>query len=307
MKKISSRSLAVVIAVLTGMLSGCTSFKYVGQTFPEVPYSTPVPMYMSKAEVPAGTYAIMGRGVLLSRKSMDRYDLEEALSEEARSRGADAYCVLGTKVVHIGTFGYEDDSLMLPVSSDEAYVVSLDPNSNDPKSKRNSFGEYSDVDFGETVDTKQVNYRKEYQTRVLFLKDRVRLEAILQERDAVSPRERRSEDQLPGPTAPDVAAPPKSAESKPVTEAPKSTESKAVTEAPKSAESKPVTEAPKSVESKAVTEVPKSAESKPVAAPEKKSGPAESAEPENVRPTETPAVPAKAIPASPETPPAPQK
>ncbi len=258
MKKISSKFLPAVIATLAALFSGCTSFDYVGQTFPETPYSVPIPMYMGKETVPPGVYSIIGRGVLTSRHSMDNYDLEEALSEEARARGADAYCVLGVKVERVGSFGREDDRFMMPIASADSIASATNPDGS--PLEVNSFGDETNVDFGPTVDMRQVNYRKEYLVRVLFLKNRAQLEAILQERDARSTRERRTVDLPPGPAAPAV----NSAEPK------------------KSADANiPV---------------------QPV-----KTRKDESSEPGNVEPKKTPDTPAKAIPASPETPPAPQK
>ncbi|MDD3153386.1 MAG: hypothetical protein PHS41_00855 [Victivallaceae bacterium] len=95
--------------VVCALLSGCMSFEYKGETFPETESAK---LYLSQAKAPAG-YTVIGRAVVSgSYGDITRERMLKKLQSEAQLRGAEAVIVTGTQVIPDGK------------------VVSVDPESN---------------------------------------------------------------------------------------------------------------------------------------------------------------------------------
>ena len=77
-------------AALLCFAAGCVNVDYVGQTFPPTPEGSPVLCFCSREEIQPGKYRIIGRGIFTTTRRLDKYDIQEILTDEGRKRGADA-------------------------------------------------------------------------------------------------------------------------------------------------------------------------------------------------------------------------
>ena len=84
--------------------AGCMSFDYVGQTFDPRPDSSPVVIFEKRREIPPDTYRIIGRGTLSGPARYDSYDRSQKMRTIARERGADAVCVVRTRIFPVGSY-----------------------------------------------------------------------------------------------------------------------------------------------------------------------------------------------------------
>ena len=84
------------------ILSGCTSFDYVGQKLAPLPPSQVVAFYNSKSEVPPNVYRTLGRAVISAPDGTNTEDVKAELIEKAREYGADAIEVVLFKRVKTG-------------------------------------------------------------------------------------------------------------------------------------------------------------------------------------------------------------
>ena len=120
------------------LLSGCASFEYTGRSFEPRAEDDSVAWYTAKNPVPAGKYRVIGKGILkYENRTLDSYDVEERLLEEARKRGADA--VLLEKTVTENVNSYERDAAPDPGKKKSELVKDgVDAKGN--KVEINSFG-----------------------------------------------------------------------------------------------------------------------------------------------------------------------
>ena len=91
------------------LLSGCASFDYTGRSFAPHNEDAVIAWHTAKNPVPAGKYRVIGKGELKYKAgSLDSYDVEDRLLNEARKRGADA--VMLEKTVNASISSYEIDN-----------------------------------------------------------------------------------------------------------------------------------------------------------------------------------------------------
>ena len=140
--------------------AGCLKFDYTGQSFEPLSESAPVAVFNDRGAVPAGTYRIIGRGVLSGSNEIDTYDRMSELRSQARKHGADAICLGGTVNKAAGVFPAGSDNFGEPLAA------SSNRGNLDPTGKTwamNTFGEMAPLKNQEEV-------RYEFETKVLFLK-----------------------------------------------------------------------------------------------------------------------------------------
>lgn len=94
--------LFIVAVTITIVLSGCTSFDYVGQKLAPLGPGQVVAFYNSKSEVPPNVYAILGRAVISAPDGTNTEDVKAELIEKAREYGADAIEVVLFKRIKTG-------------------------------------------------------------------------------------------------------------------------------------------------------------------------------------------------------------
>ena len=105
------------LAASAFLFSGCVSFDYTGRSFAPHDDDAVIAWHTGKNPVPAGKYRVIGKGELKYKAgSLDGYDVEERLIEEARKRGADA--VLLEKNVSTRVSSYETDNAPDPAESE---------------------------------------------------------------------------------------------------------------------------------------------------------------------------------------------
>ena len=100
---------AVGLLCLLLMVSGCVNFEYTGQEFSSLPAGELPKFYASRAAVPAGVYAVIGRGVLTTGLQEEYEDIQDVLLEEGARRGADAVCIVSTRKESIGLFASDGE------------------------------------------------------------------------------------------------------------------------------------------------------------------------------------------------------
>lgn len=84
--------------------AGCMSFDYVGQSFDPRPDSSPVTIFEKRREIPPDTYRIIGRGTLTGPTRYDSYDRSQKMRTIARDHGADAVCIVSTRIFPVGYY-----------------------------------------------------------------------------------------------------------------------------------------------------------------------------------------------------------
>lgn len=146
--------------VLLLLLAGCMSFDYVGQSFAPKSDSAVVTVFKGRAQIPADTYRIIGRGTLTGPASEDDYDRLAALREEARKHGADAICIVESSVKAAGYYPRSDGAFAPPLS---ARVNADNLNSRGEAWEIDSFGKVQTLNSKEKV-------RYTFETKCIFLK-----------------------------------------------------------------------------------------------------------------------------------------
>ncbi|MCQ2379070.1 MAG: hypothetical protein MJ016_07705 [Victivallaceae bacterium] len=169
------------------VVAGCNSAKYSGKTFEPLPSSTPVLVSWEQGEIDPAKYAIIGRGVIKFSSEADRYDVEAELTEIAQKRGADAVCILQSRVVRESLFTPEPKMISerekkliasgKPVDENDK-ILRPDPDAvpRSENSKKSEFGE-------------EISMRGEYFGRekiivwAIFWKNRADADPILRQRE----------------------------------------------------------------------------------------------------------------------------
>lgn len=89
----------VILAVFMGVISGCISTAYQGESFPA---SASLKIFPAAAQLPTG-YAIIGRGKAYGEFSgTDNLELQQKLQHLGMQHGADAMIIAGTRIVPDG-------------------------------------------------------------------------------------------------------------------------------------------------------------------------------------------------------------
>lgn len=155
-------SISKIAALLFSVvcLAGCMSFDYVGQSFAPLNESRPVNLINGRSNFSSEQYRIIGRGVLTGPKSTDLYDRQAKLRSEARARGADAVCIVSSRVKAVGFYPRSSGSFAPPASA-SSNVDNID-----------STGKtWTSDSFGQEQTLKgEKKARYEFETKVLFLK-----------------------------------------------------------------------------------------------------------------------------------------
>jgi len=147
------------------ILSGCTSFDYVGQKLKPLPPGEMVAFYNSKEEVPPKIYAVLGRAVITAPDGTDTEDVKSEIIAKAREYGANAVEVVMFKRIKTG-------EVIVPKNEQfEGPVGSWSVTSNRP----DGTPLYTDS-FVDTVPLKTHALEQyEIRAKVLFLVDKQRL------------------------------------------------------------------------------------------------------------------------------------
>lgn len=85
--------------VLLLLLCGCMSFEYTGQDFQPLAAGRLPICYKNQKLIPAGRYTIIGKAVVKTGIRADMEDIQDRLLEEAAARGADAVCIISSKII----------------------------------------------------------------------------------------------------------------------------------------------------------------------------------------------------------------
>lgn len=172
MKLLSAKIIPVLAALLC--FSGCMSFDYVGQSFTPRSKSAPVNIIQGRDSIPAGAFRIIGRGTLTGPQDTDLYDRSARLREEARSRGADAVCIVSTSVRAAGVYPRSSDEFSAPLAP-SANRDNLSP-ANTPW-ETDSFGQMKTLKSSDKV-------RYVFETKVIFLKKTADFNAEMKKRSS---------------------------------------------------------------------------------------------------------------------------
>jgi len=154
--------LSSVFLFLLLCCAGCMSFDYVGQSFDPRPDSAPVTFFEGRESVPPDAYRIIGRGTLTGPDRTHGYDRAEKMRDIARARGADAVCIIGTRIFPVGLYPRADGEFAGPATAaagDETDDIG-------EEWQTDSFGEKNISSRGEN----RVRYN--FETRLLLLKKR---------------------------------------------------------------------------------------------------------------------------------------
>lgn len=163
-----------MIPALTGLLFlvGCMSFDYVGQSFAPKGESAPVNIIYGRNRIPAEKYRIIGRGILKSPGTMDHYDSEVRLRNEARARGADAVCVISTVTRSRSGFSDQEQGAFAPPAAGRK----------DPQRSRNT--PWDPKSSGTTLTQNSQNPRVTVEKKVIFLKKTSDFNAEMKDRSS---------------------------------------------------------------------------------------------------------------------------
>ena len=166
MKQLVWYSAAVLL-----LLSGCVHVDYFGQNFDPIPEGEAVTYFKSRGEIKPGKYRIIGRAVVTTTRSLDHYDIQEVLIDEARKRGADGVVLVGFKRTRRGVYAGEMD-VAVTDTAPTTNSVNITPG-----------GEPLEVSFDRSEPLRgEQHARTELELRVLFLKDKEALEQQLARR-----------------------------------------------------------------------------------------------------------------------------
>jgi hypothetical protein len=156
--------------LLTGLLSGCMQFDYVGQKLSPLSPEQSVAFYDSKDMVPPDTYNVLGRAVVTAPDGTSSEEVKAKLMEKAREYGADAIEVVTFKRIKTG-------EVVIPQHDDyQGPTGSWVTTSNRP----DGTPIYTDT-FVDTEPLK-INTVAKYEVRakVLFLADKVKLKKSIE-------------------------------------------------------------------------------------------------------------------------------
>ena len=167
MKTLFRSSLALLAC---GLLAGCVQVDYFGQSFDPTPETSPVEYYTSRDDIPAGKYRIIGRGTIATELRVDKYDIREALIDEARKHGADAVAAVSISKVRVGVYPSDENFDGSPTHP--SHPDSINPSSSDTSA---IFKKPEELHGSKIA-------RIETHVRALFLKDKSALEQLLARR-----------------------------------------------------------------------------------------------------------------------------
>lgn len=153
--------------------AGCMSFDYVGQSFDPRPDSSPVTFFEGRDEIPPDAYRIIGRGTLTGSDRIHGFDRADKMRAIARERGADAVCIISTRVFPVGLYPRADGEFAGPSTTSGG------------KDDTDALGEAWETDsFGEkrVSSSGESRVRYNFETRLLLLKKRDDFEKALKTR-----------------------------------------------------------------------------------------------------------------------------
>lgn len=172
MKKTTILSLLSIAGTI--IFSGCDSFDYSGQNFPETPEETAIKIYWKDSEVDHDNLRIIGKGIYIASDSLDQFDIEENLADFARKHGADAVSVV--KVQNIVQGLYERNEPVFEKAVKEETPETVETKKPVTKKKENVLGEKIQLKGEEHGVSKREIF-------VFFLKNKQEADKILSERD----------------------------------------------------------------------------------------------------------------------------
>ena len=97
-----------------GVLSGCMSVDYVGQTFPALPATSTIEVFSPENPMPSTGYRAIGRAEITAPPRTNGSDIRLRLIELAREKGAQAVRVAAMKKVQVGFFENDDNFNVMP-------------------------------------------------------------------------------------------------------------------------------------------------------------------------------------------------
>ena len=114
MKKFFKICKHILPLLAAGVLSGCMSVDYVGQTFPALPASAAIEVFSPENPLPAAGYRAIGRAEITAPPRTDGDDIRQRLIELAREKGAQAVRVVTMKKIQVGFFESDDNLNVMP-------------------------------------------------------------------------------------------------------------------------------------------------------------------------------------------------
>jgi hypothetical protein len=102
MKKFFKIFKNILPLLAAGVLSGCMSVDYVGQTFPALPATDAIEVFSPENPMPVSGYRIMGRVELVAPPRTKGTAIRQRLIELAREKGAEAVNIVSFRKVQVG-------------------------------------------------------------------------------------------------------------------------------------------------------------------------------------------------------------
>ncbi|MBQ7695115.1 MAG: hypothetical protein IJT50_08320 [Lentisphaeria bacterium] len=142
--------------------TGCMNFDYVGQKFDPRPDSSPVTFFEEREKIPPDTYRIIGRGTLTGPARYDSYDRRQKMCSVARERGADAVCIVDTRIIPVGYYPQAKGEFAGPST------ISTNRESTDEIGEPLQTDSFGEKDDGSRSRKKRVRY--DFEIKLLLLK-----------------------------------------------------------------------------------------------------------------------------------------
>ena len=97
-----------------GVLTGCMSVEYVGQTFPALPATSAIEVFSPENPLPQTGYRAIGRVELTAPPRTNGDAIRQRLIEVAREKGAQALRVVSMKKIQVGFFDSDNNVDFMP-------------------------------------------------------------------------------------------------------------------------------------------------------------------------------------------------
>ena len=114
MKKVVKIFQCILLLAAAGVLSGCMSVDYVGQTFPALSAADSIEVFSPGNPMPASGYRVMGRAELVAPPRTRITDIRQRLIELAREKGAEAVNIVSFRKVQVGFWASDNGPGSMP-------------------------------------------------------------------------------------------------------------------------------------------------------------------------------------------------
>ena len=114
MKEVFKIFQCILLLAAAGVLSGCMSVEYVGQTFPALDATNSIEVFSPENPMPASGYRVMGRAELVAPPRTRVAAIRQRLIELAREKGAEAVNIVSFRKVQVGFWAGDNGPGSMP-------------------------------------------------------------------------------------------------------------------------------------------------------------------------------------------------